>query len=758
MTRCSDCLLAKYDSIKRPADRRSLLLGTALVSTLWLGSAFAPVPAAAQSIVIETFEQVNNAKKLNVTLEADIVNENILEVNDDIFATVNIGIITNGNLNQSLDADQSVLVLSDIVVNNSGEIDPPIGILAAIDNQNIALANLALSVALDLGVVVGGNLTQSITSNQTNAITNNIDLNNNAKVTATQIGIFTPTLNENIALANLSAVILANVGSLVGGNIVQTGSSDQANGIITTTNIVNSGEIDPEIGIVSLIDNQNIAAANLGLVAAANIATLTDGDVTQRARLGQTNTITSQTGVGNSGAVTADEAGIFTFIDNQIIALTNIGAAAAVNVIAATGGDVTQSAALNQKNTLASGANIVNSGEIDSNIGLLGAVNTDNAALSNIGGAFTANAIAANGEDVTQSARLRQSNAITGHIGIDNGGKIDADDAGIFGLINNRNIALANIAIDANINLIADTVGDLAQSLEAGQANKVASHIDIVNSGDVRARNIGIGGVIINENIAFANIGLNGDLNIVTTIGGDVTQSADIDQSNRLVSRIGIANSGNVHGNNIGIGAQIDNQNILFANAAAAGVLSVASTIGDDLSQTAAIRQRNSIESFISVKNSGSVFGGDVGIFASIVEPVFAATNDAVILIDADGRETLVRNTVISSGITIHNTGTITAGSLLAIDTEGASTTIINTNGGVIEGFIDLTDRQDLFDNKSGGTLSLAARSKLARPAISVEATTCSAMPLAVRFIPPTIQTAARQPPSSISSASTTAG
>ena len=52
---------------------------------------------------------------------------------------------------------------------------------------------------------------------------------------------------------------------------------------------------------------------------------------------------------------------------------------------------------------------------------------------------------------------------------------------------------------------------------------------------------------------------------------------------------------------------------------------------------------------------------------------------------------------------TIVNTGSIGALSDRAIDTVGASTTIVNRSGGVITGFVDLTDNPDLFLNQKGG-------------------------------------------------------
>ncbi|MBM3545058.1 MAG: autotransporter outer membrane beta-barrel domain-containing protein [Alphaproteobacteria bacterium] len=78
----------------------------------------------------------------------------------------------------------------------------------------------------------------------------------------------------------------------------------------------------------------------------------------------------------------------------------------------------------------------------------------------------------------------------------------------------------------------------------------------------------------------------------------------------------------------------------------------------------------------LSIENSGNVFASgplSTGVYA------FSLLSDIVIV----------------------NTGSISAGTLLAIDTYGASTQIFNT--GRITGFVDLTDSPDRFFNQAGG-------------------------------------------------------
>ncbi|MEX2165770.1 MAG: autotransporter domain-containing protein [Methyloceanibacter sp.] len=692
---------------QRWADRKALLTGTALVSTLLIGAVLSPSPAPAQTIVIETHEQRNNSNKITkagVGLEVEIQNENILEINAEFIALTNIANIVAGNLNQSAASDQSIAVISDIVVNNSGEIDPAIGIVTAIDNQYVALLNDSITYAANIASLVGGDLTQSAATNQANAITNTIALNNSGKVTADQVGTLSLIINQDSALINGAAIALVDVASAIGGDVTQSGTVGQTNAITSSINIVNSGAIDPEIGILALVVNDDLALTNTGAINMVNAVSAVAGDVTQSGELVQTNAITSNITLDNGGGILAEDVGLLLLIDNQDVVLTNTGVVIAANVASATLGDVTQSAAVDQTNAITSNVTLVNSGDIDPDFGILVALGNENNYLGNTGTVAAANIASATGGDFTQSAELGQTNAITGNIAINNGGRVEASDTGILADIDNRDIVMTNTVLSANLNLASATAGDLTQSLEIEQSNTVVSQIDIINSGEIRAKNTAIGAEINNQYIAFGNTALNGDLDIGSATGGDLTQSSEVNQTNTLTSHVGIANSGDIRGNNIGISAEINTQNIYFANAAVTGVTSYASLVGGNLSQIAATNQNNSIESTILINNSGSVRGGNIGIFASIADPLFAEVNYSLIAIDAGGTATETQNTTIDSSITIVNTGSITADSLFAIDTVGSATTIVNMSGGVITGFVDLTDRNDRFDNEAGGT------------------------------------------------------
>jgi outer membrane autotransporter protein len=119
----------------------------------------------------------------------------------------------------------------------------------------------------------------------------------------------------------------------------------------------------------------------------------------------------------------------------------------------------------------------------------------------------------------------------------------------------------------------------------------------------------------------------------------------------------------------------------------------------------------------VAIHTSGKIIGGYHGIYAhtdGIQSPIYIENRGEIIGGEnEDGDQ--VGTCVISdeepfdragicaaaegddSDITIVNYGSISAGSGLAIDTEGGATTIINR--GIVTGFVDLTEEDDVFEN-----------------------------------------------------------
>jgi outer membrane autotransporter protein len=243
------------------------------------------------------------------------------------------------------------------------------------------------------------------------------------------------------------------------------------------------------------------------------------------------------------------------------------------------------------------------------------------------------------------------------------------------------------------------------------------SDIGITNSGDLQ----GVYGIRVfaygaNSDIAIAN---SGDINAnyggirAFNFGGDFGD-------------ITILNSGNINSVYIGLsgGAEgagdfrdvtiVNSGDITVTSNAYGGVLFAigARTDGDfsDVSITnsgnidSASRGISSVtfgfDSDIAIMNSGAIEAGYYGITARSFGggSQIDINNSGVVYGAVAGVETYS----LASSMLI-NSGSISAGTGLAIDTNGASSTILNS--GVITGFVDLTDNPDLFVNQKGGTV-----------------------------------------------------
>ena len=113
--------------------------------------------------------------------------------------------------------------------------------------------------------------------------------------------------------------------------------------------------------------------------------------------------------------------------------------------------------------------------------------------------------------------------------------------------------------------------------------------------------------------------------------------------------------------------------------------------------------------SSLTIRNSGRIHARGLfgyGVYAQTLEP------SSPLLIGNSGEvygSTGGIYTYSATSTKIINSGKISAGSGLAIDTEGASTGIENT--GLITGFVDLTDSADTFRNMAGGVFNASRTS-----------------------------------------------
>ena len=150
----------------------------------------------------------------------------------------------------------------------------------------------------------------------------------------------------------------------------------------------------------------------------------------------------------------------------------------------------------------------------------------------------------------------------------------------------------------------------------------------------------------------------------------------------------------------IGVSAEIVSGMISLSNTVS-GAFAAGANVAGDLTQTANVTQTNRVESTIAINNSGSIWGANRGIVASIGDG--RRCRLPIPCRSSGGQTELTQRTTLTSASTSTIPARSRAGNLFAIETAGASTTVINRAAGVITGFVDLSDKDDVFDNQSGG-------------------------------------------------------
>jgi len=712
--------------------RPRFLAGTALASLM--ASSFAlPTPAAAldQTIVFvhtislsELKARLNNGKR-STTLGTTINNLAIARSNNEVNSNNNAGNV--GNLNQTIDGLESITSDNRINITNNGWIDPLIGLYGQINNVGIDFQNnTVLANTNGDGTVISlGDLNQTMDLNLDLALTNRVSEKNTGKITSSLFGIVAEINNTAIGQFFNNSVLsnINGTGAVVSvGDLRHTMDVSQTASVANAIDITNSGEIDPDTGIFAGINNaaigqffNNITASNIS----GDGAVLSVGDLVQTMKFGQASTLANDISIQNTAPITADDVGIFAAISNLTIgqmfnSITTSNANGDAGVV--TLGDDLQSTDYDQSNTIDNSIVVNNDAAIDPQTGILAKITNQYigqmfnfVAAGNVNG----NAAVVTAGDLTQSGDETQANAVNNAITIGNSGDIDDSQAGIQGLITNSSIGSIHNSIglsNSSGEAALVGIGDFVQTGTFNQTNAVANNISITNKAKIASSQVGIDAAISNDDIEFLNELVTGNtLAATSNVGDDLTQKVNATQTSTLTNNIYIGNSGNVRGDTTGISAQILNTNLSFSNQATV-TSTIDGTVGDQITQTAKVTQKNTIENKIQIVNTGRVWGGDLGIYAWIPDPEATTTNAANVILDA-GTPDVSQSNKVNSSIVIDNAGDIGADSLFAIDTAGASTTIYNRNGGVITGYVDLTDKRDEFFNEAGGTFEARKQS-----------------------------------------------
>ena len=627
--------------------------------------------------------------------------------------------ISLGDVTQSADFIQTNTIGSDITIVNRGSLDADTGINALINSDfDGSLANNATGVsnanggAAAIGVL---DLGQSIDLVQTNTIGGSIEIHNYGAMTVDDTGIITEINNQAIGSLANNATGLSNAdGSAAAVNfadlsqLIDLQQSNEISGALFTYNY---GGIDSICcGINAQIRNSGIGSLANNAIGLSNANGSAGGiilaDITQSSDLNQANTIDNGIGVYN-GAEISSGIGIYTAIatqgvgglSNSMIGVNSNGGASLVSA-----DDVRQSFDLLQDNVVESQIVITNDSAVNAgNVGIQALLATSDLGLlqnsidaENLNG----NAALVTAGSLDQSAKSAQYNTVFSQIVIGDTGATDAE-TGILAEISSLGLDLRNGATLGNANGTATLINqdDLDQSADIVQNNTVTNDISITTGKSLTASGTGIRAEIDVDDVHLANTASFEFSNDATSVADDLHQLAEVEQSNIVTSTINVANTGSVKAGTVGVSAEILNGSISLANTASGAIDGGAGVVSDHTTQTASFSQTNQVESKITVINSGSIWGANRGIVASILGANVSASNSVT---SAGGQSQVTRRTIVTSAISIDNAGSISAGNLFAIETDGASTTVTNRAAGVITGYVELSDQDDLFDNQSG--------------------------------------------------------
>ena len=406
------------------ATRRRSFLGTALASTLFLGSLYASTPVLAQSEAV-VLEQSNFA--LDNTLidnEGDVSLGLTRFFNQTNIVTVtitNTDPITEDIFTQFAVISQSNRGESGIAISNSGDIN------AALAND-VSQANVPFHIPDTLtltnsSAAVADIFAQIGVIEQRNRFDSRIAISNSGEVNAALTNGVSQTNTGTVAITNTAPINIAN-------SFTQSIERHQSNEVASRIAIANTRQVEAgDIGISAAITNTDIVQTNDSAITLESQAVVNADSFTQAAEANQSNAVTSSIAITNAGQVKAGGIGIFATITNANISQTN-----ASTITVESGGDVeanssAQSAEVNQRNEITSRITIVNNGLVEgSDIGIFAQTTSELIDQFNV----SQPAFAALPSDLdVQRINVSQANKVVDSITITNSGSVFGGSFGI---------------------------------------------------------------------------------------------------------------------------------------------------------------------------------------------------------------------------------------------------------------------------------------------------------------------------------------
>ena len=269
-------------------------------------------------------------------------------------------------------------------------------------------------------------------------------------------------------------------------------------------------------------------------------------------------------------------------------------------------------------------------------------------------------------DDFLQSAQVTQSNIINAKIAIDNSQDFDADDIGINAAISNNTFSQTNGAPITITNTGDISTFSFTQSAQVSQSNAISPEIAIDNSRRVKTNGNGINAVITENTFSQRSRAATAITNTGYISTFSFTQSAELSQGNTIDTKISIDNSGYVEAGNIGIDAEIVNNTFSQTNSAATAITNTGDVPTFGFAQSAEVSQSNSLNTEITIDNNGYLKANDIGISAVIADNIFTQTNNATTAITNSDEVTPIgvpQSNEIAISIAIDNSGIVEGGS-----------------------------------------------------------------------------------------------
>ena len=282
--------------------------------------------------------QSNSAKssiKISDSVDVDAVLTNIVnQANIDAITIANTEPVVDDIFAQVAGVNQINSFESSLSIENSGKVN------AALTNSvtQTNTSTITITNTDTAPVSVPDSFTQSANTNQSNDITSNITITSTGKVEASDTGISATITNADIVQINDSTIALDSSGVVDADSFTQSANTHQSNEITSNIAITNSGKLEAsKTGIAAMITNADITQINFGAITVDAGADVNANNFTQSAKANQRNDVTSNIAIINSGLVEGGDIGVLAQITDQLINQINFSQ----NTLSALSGNMT---------------------------------------------------------------------------------------------------------------------------------------------------------------------------------------------------------------------------------------------------------------------------------------------------------------------------------------------------------------------------------------------------------------------------------